>query len=108
MLGRGNAAFAAILLLALASTGVSAQVMDPTYRGRLVSDKPPFTRDRMRDAIEVAISSGDVRYTHVVRLRDVAEPEPERGTGSLNGLRLDLQGAWKDGARQYNARYSGV
>ncbi|MBX9843139.1 MAG: hypothetical protein K2Z80_15160 [Xanthobacteraceae bacterium] len=38
------------------------------------------------------IRAGDVRYAHVVRLREVAEPEPERGTGTLNGLRLKLQG----------------
>jgi hypothetical protein len=108
MPGRGNAAGAAALLLALVSTGASAQVMDATYRGTLVCDKTPFTKDRMREAIDVTISSGDVRYTHVVRLREVAEPEPERGTGSLNGLRLELQGSWKGGARHYEARYGGV
>jgi hypothetical protein len=108
MPGRGNAAGAVALLLALVSTGASAQVMDATYRGTLVCDKTSFTKDRMREAIDVTISSGDVRYTHVVRLREVAEPEPERGTGSLNGLRLELQGSWKGGTRQYEARYGGV
>ena len=109
MLRRGNAAGAAVVvLLALVSTGASAQVMDATYRGTLVCDKTPFTKDKMREAIEVTISGGDVRYTHVVRLREFADPEPERGTGSLNGLRLELQGSWKDGARRYDARYGGV
>ena len=109
MLQRRKSAGAAVLLLACLSTGVSAQqVLDATYRGTLVCDKTPFTRDKMREAIEVAIAGGDVRYTHVVRLRDVAEAQPERGTGSLNGLRIELQGSWKDGARQYDARYGGV
>ena len=112
MPGRGNAAAVAALLLALvsvdASAQVMAQVMNATYRGTLVCDKTPFTKDKMREAIEVTIANGDVRYTHVVRLRDVAEPEPERGTGSLNGQRIELQGAWQDGARRYEARYGGV
>jgi hypothetical protein len=108
MPGRGNAAGAVLVLLALGSSGVSAEVVDATYRGTLVCDKTPFTQDKMREAIEVTIARGDVRYTHVVRLREFAEPEPERGTGSLNGLRLELQGSWKDGARHYEARYGGV
>lgn len=108
MPGRGNVAGAAVLLLTLVSADASAQVMDATYRGTLVCEKTPFTKDKMREAIEVTISSGDVRYAHVVRLREVAEPEPERGIGTLNGLRLELQGAWKDGARRYEARYGGV
>ena len=108
MLRKGNAACGAVLLVAGLGTGASAQVMDATYRGTLVCDKTAFTKDKMREAIEVTISNGDVRYTHVVRLRDTAEPEPERGTGSVHGLRLNLEGAWKDGARQYDARYSGV
>ncbi|MBX9824678.1 MAG: hypothetical protein K2Y27_06745 [Xanthobacteraceae bacterium] len=108
MPGTGNAAGAAALLLTLVSADASAQVMDATYRGTLVCDRTPFTKDRMREAIEVTISGSDVRYAHVVRLRDVAEPEPERGTGTLNGLRLELQGAWKDDARRYEARYGGV
>jgi hypothetical protein len=108
MLRKGNAACVAVLLLSGLGTGASAQVMDATYRGTLVCDKTPFTKDKMREAIEVTISRGDVRYTHVVRLRDFAEPEPERGTGSLNGLRITLDGTWKDGARHYDARYGGV
>ena len=108
MLRKGNAACVAVVLLAGLCTGASAEVMDATYRGTLVCDRTPFTKDRMREAIEVTISRGDIRYTHVVRLRDFAEPEPERGTGSLNGLRLNLDGGWKDGARQYDARYGGV
>ena len=49
-----------------------------------------------------------MRYTHVVRLREFAEPDPERGTGSLSGPRLELQGSWKDAARQYERAYGGV
>jgi hypothetical protein len=108
MLRTGNAACVAALLFAGPCTGASAQVMDATYRGTLICDKTPFTQDKMREAIEVTIAQGDVRYAHVVRLREFAEPEPERGTGSLNGLRLELQGSWKGGTRQYEARYGGV
>lgn len=108
LLRKGNAACAAVLLLAGLATGASAQVLDATYRGTLVCDKTPFAKDKMREAIAVTILRGEVRYTHIVRLREFAEPEPERGTGSLNGLRLELRGSWKDGTRQYDASYGGV
>jgi hypothetical protein len=116
MLRKGNAACAAVLLLACGGTQAqtqayaqaSAQVLDATYRGTLVCDKTPFTQDKMREAIEVTIAGGDVRYSHVVRLREFAEAEPERGTGLLRGTRIELQGSWKDAARQYSAQYGGV
>jgi hypothetical protein len=108
MLRKGSAACAVALLLAWGGTQAAAQVLDATYRGTLVCDKTPFTQDKMREAIEVTIAGGDVRYTHVVRLHVFAEPEPERGAGSLRGARIELQGSWKGGARQYNAQYGGV
>ena len=86
----------------------AAQVQDAVYRGTLVCDKLPFSAGKGREAIEVTIAGGTVRYSHVVRLRDAAEPVPEQGKGSLNGQDIELQGAWKSGNRQYEAKYSGA
>jgi hypothetical protein len=85
-----------------------AQVRDAVYRGTLVCDKLPFTQTRMREAIDVTISRGTVRYTHVVRLREAAESVTEQGTGTLDGANLSLQGSWQGGGRQYKATYSGT
>jgi hypothetical protein len=68
----------------------------------------PFTSDRMREAIEVTISGGAARYSHVVRLSKVAvEAAAEQGTGTVSGPKIDLQGSWKSGNRAYEAKYSG-
>jgi hypothetical protein len=49
-----------------------------------------------------------VRYTHVVRLRNAAvEATAEQGTGTIDGQKINLQGTWKSGSRQYEAKYSG-
>ena len=80
---------------------------DAVYRGTLVCDKLPFSAGKGREAIEVTIAGGTVRYSHVVRLRDAAEPVPEQGKGSLNGQDIELQGSWESGNRQYEAKYSG-
>jgi hypothetical protein len=95
-------------MMATAATPVTAQVRDAIYRGTLVCDKLPFSAGKGREAIEVTIAGGTVRYSHVVRLRDTAEPVPEQGKGSLNGQDIELQGAWKSGNRQYEAKYSGA
>lgn len=97
-----------VLAAALAPLAAQAQVRDAVYRGTLVCDKLPFTQTRMREAIDVTISRGAVRYTHVVRLRDEAESVPEQGTGTLDGAKLSLQGSWEGGSRQYKASYSGT
>ncbi len=73
----------------------------------MVCDKLPFIHTNMREAIDVTIAGGAVRYTHVVRLRESAEAKPEQGTGTLSGQDISLQGAWDGGARQYKASYSG-
>ena len=64
-------------------TSATAQVRDAVYRGTLVCDKLPFSAGKGREAIEVSISGSSVQYTHVVRLRDAAEPVKERGSGTL-------------------------
>jgi len=62
----------------------------------------------MREAIEVTISDATVRYNHVVRLRTAAaEAAAEQGTGTIDGQKINLQGSWKSGARQYEAKYGG-
>lgn len=97
----------AAAMLAVMSKPVAAQVLDATYRGTMVCDELPFSQ-QTREAIEVTISGGAVRYTHVVRLRNAAvEATAEHGTGTLDGQRINLQGSWKSGNRQYEATYSG-
>jgi len=88
-------------------TSATAQVRDAVYRGTLVCDKLPFSAGKGREAIEVSISGSSVQYTHVVRLRDAAEPVKERGSGTLSGQDISLQGSWKSGNRQYEAKYGG-
>ena len=90
------------------ATPAAAEVLDATYRGTMVCDKLPFTSDKMREAIEVTIAGGAARYTHVVRLRNLAvEAAAEQGTGTIDGEKIDLQGTWKGGGREYAAKYSG-
>ncbi|HET7804004.1 MAG TPA: hypothetical protein VFL53_07170 [Pseudolabrys sp.] len=101
-----GAVIAAVITPAAAQ--VRDQVRDAVYRGTLVCDKLPFSAGKGREAIEVTIAGGTVRYSHVVRLRDAAEPVAEQGKGSLNGQDIELQGSWKSGNRQYEAKYSGA
>ncbi|HMA56385.1 MAG TPA: hypothetical protein VKP52_06635 [Pseudolabrys sp.] len=98
----------AAAVIATAATSATAQVRDAVYRGTLVCDKLPFSAGKGREAIEVTISGGTVHYSHIVRLRDTAEPVREQGRGSLNGQDLELQGSWKAGNRQYEAKYGGA
>ena len=97
----------AAAVISAAAVPAAAQVRDAVYRGTLVCDKLPFSAGKGREAIEVTISGGTVRYRHVVRLRDTVEAIPEQGTGSLNGQDLELKGSWKSGSRQYEAKYTG-
>jgi hypothetical protein len=101
----GMLAGAAIVMAAMPA---AAQVRDAVYRGTLICNKLPFSAGKGREAIEVTIAGGTVRYSHVVRLRDAAEPVSEQGKGSLNGQDIELQGSWKAGNRQYEAKYSGA
>jgi hypothetical protein len=101
-----------VLVVALAAfmgtPAVAQPVRDAVYRGTLICDKLPFTTAKMREAIDVTISRGTVRYSHVVRLREQPEPMAEQGTGKLDGQSISLQGSWDGGARQYKASYGGI
>jgi hypothetical protein len=100
----------AVLAATIASvaTPAAAQVLDATYRGTMVCDKLPFTSDQMREAIEVTIAGGAARYSHVVRLSKVGvEATTEQGTGTIDGQKINLQGTWKGGSRNYEAKYGG-
>jgi hypothetical protein len=100
-----HVALAAVTVMA---TPAAAEVLDATYRGTMVCDKLPFTSDKMREAIEVTITGGAARYSHVVRLRNLTvEAAAEQGIGTIDGQKIDLQGAWKGGGREYAAKYSG-
>ena len=103
----GHAVLAAAMMTTM-GTPVAAEVLDATYRGTMVCDKLPFTSNQMREAIEVRIAAGAARYSHVVRLRNAAvEAAAEQGTGTIDGQKIDLQGSWKNGNREYKAKYSG-
>ena len=98
----------ALAAMTVMATPAAAEVLDATYRGTMVCDKLPFTSDKMREAIEVTITGGAARYSHVVRLRSLAvEAAAEQGTGMIDGQKIDLQGTWKGGSREYEAKYSG-
>ncbi|HET9715267.1 MAG TPA: hypothetical protein VFP60_03695 [Pseudolabrys sp.] len=96
------------IVIAAMTTSALAQVRDAVYRGTLVCDKLPFSAGKGREAIEVTISRGSVRYTHVVRLGRAVEPILERGIGTLHGQDISLQGSWRGGGHQYEAKYSGA
>jgi hypothetical protein len=96
------------MAFAIAGTPVSAQVRDAVYRGTMVCDKFPFTVGNGREAVEVTIAGGAARYTHAVRVHGAAAPTSETGTGALNGNSISLQGSWKSGNRQYEAKYGGT
>ena len=97
-----------VALAEITSAPVSAEVRDAVYRGTMVCDKLPFSAGKGREAIEVTIAGGKASYTHIVRLYAAAEAVPEQGTGTLNGDNISLQGSWKAGSRQYEAKYSGT
>lgn len=99
-----------LIAAAIASVAAPAhaQVRDAVYRGTMVCDKLPFTAGKSREAIEVTIAGGTVRYSRVVRFRGIASSPREAGSGSLSGQNISLQGSWKNGNRQYEAKYSGT
>jgi hypothetical protein len=98
----------AATMIAAAGTPAAAEVLEATYRGTMVCDTLPFVNIVLRGAIEVTVTGDQVRYSQVVRLRELgAEPAPEQGTGKISGQHVDLQGAWKHGDRRYEAKYSG-
>ena len=106
--GHATGILAAAMIAAM-SAPAAAEVLDAVYRGTLVCDRMPFTNGKMREAIEVTIAGGAAKYSHVVRLRDAAvKSVAEQGTGTLSGQNIDLQGSWKGGTREYQAKYSGT
>jgi hypothetical protein len=102
---------AVILAAALMTVGglpVHAEILDATYRGTLVCDRMALTDASLREAIEVTISGGTVRYNEVVRLRSsAAESSQEQGSGSLSGQHIELQGKWEHAGHRYEAKYAG-
>ena len=98
----------AAVWIAAMSTPAGAEVLDAVYRGTMLCDTLPFIKANRREAIEVTVADGAVRYSHVVRLRDLPETKPEQGMGTLKGQDISLQGAWEGDGRQYKASYGGT
>jgi hypothetical protein len=107
LMQRAVGGLAAVWIAAM-GTPAAAEVLDAVYRGTMVCETLPFIKTNRREAIDVTIADGTVRYSHVVRLRDASELKPEQGTGTLKGQDITLQGTWSDGSRQYKASYSGT
>ena len=106
--GHAAGILAAAMIAAMIAPA-AAEVLDAVYRGTLVCDKMSSTTGKMREAIAVTIAGGAVKYSHVVRLHHAGvEPVAEQGTGTLSGQNIDLQGSWKGGSREYQAKYSGT
>jgi hypothetical protein len=86
----------------------AAEVLDAVYRGTMVCGDLPFGPGKNREAIEVTIKAGTVSFKHVVRLNNtVADANPEQGSGTLDGDKLELQGAWKGSVYEYTSVYTG-
>ena len=83
-------------------TPATAEVLDAVYRGTMLCDRAPFIKANRREALEVNIDEGKVRYTHVVRLRDTPELKPEQGSGAIKVQDLTLEGGWDGGAIHEN------
>jgi len=51
---------------------------------------------------------GGVQGLHRRSLRNLAvEAAAEQGSGAIDGQKIDLEGTWKGGGREYAAKYSG-
>ena len=99
----------AVAMIAAMSAPAAAEVLDAVYNGTMVCDRMPFTNGKMREHIAITVAAGTAKYNHVVRLRDAeVESVAEQGTGTISGQNIDLQGSWKGGAREYQAKYSGT
>lgn len=110
-LGNRAAALGAGVFFSIAALANSASaqtvVRDAVYRGTMVCAKLPWFERATREAIDVTIASGTVRYTHAVR--EASELSTEHGRGTLDGDKIALNGAWR-GAKgdSYEANYSGT
>ena len=98
---------------AAGTTQASAQkaapeVRDAVYRGTLVCGKLPFVFTQLRTAMEANVTGNAVRYKHAVVIAQSGTVEGhEEGTGSIDGDKISLKGAWKKGDDGYEATYSG-
>jgi hypothetical protein len=96
-----------LALLPMHAVAQGAKVRDAVYRGTLVCDKLPFFETTQREALEVTIAGGDVKYSLVVRERRGVPTSLERGSGKVEGEKISLTGGWSSAADKYEASYSG-
>ena len=98
-------------MIAAMSAPAAAEVLDAVYRGTLVCDKLPFTRMprcARPSTVTIVGRRGALQSCRAAARQGVRESVWSRAPASLNGQNIDLQGSWKDGTRQYEAKYSGT
>ena len=84
------------------------EVRDAVYRGTFVCSKLPFVFTQLRTAMEANVTGNAVRYKQpVVIAQSGAVEGHEEGTGSVDGDKISLKGAWKKGDDGYEATYTG-
>jgi len=104
-----------VIIAAASAAGVcdaSAQIVRPVvrdavYRGTLVCTKLPFISKQLRTAIEANVTGDSVRYKRPVVMANSVIAGYEEGSGSVDGQKINLKGAWKKGASGYEATYNG-
>jgi hypothetical protein len=105
-----KAALAAGIILTMAAPACANAappvVRDAVYRGTMVCTKLPFFEKASREAIDVTIAGGTVRYTHTVR--ETSETSNEQGRGALVDGAITLTGSWHGSKDSYEANYSGT
>ena len=98
--------FAALAESASAQTA-SAPPRAGVYRGTLVCGSLALMPRRPRSAIEMTISGRDVKFTRPV-VEKGATIGTEAGTGTLDGDKVALTGAWKGDKLGFESSYTGT
>ena len=102
---------AAVFLCAALAIPAQAQtkVREAVYRGTLVCGKLPFIEDPVRAAIEIKIAGKSAEYSRPVRApRRGSVAGTERGTGTIDGDKISLNGEWRGELGSYTATYGGT
>ena len=97
---------AAVVCAAAFPQAASAQVRDGVYRGTLVCGGQAMTGSQPRSAIEMTISGREVKYTRPV-VEKGKTIGTESGSGTLDGDKISLAGAWRSDRMGFESAYTG-